>query len=108
MPEENTKHLGLSRESMLTSETSSASFAVRVEVNPPARMKPKNPRQHAAQSMTLSGDVGPRDQVVCILRRTLGVIGSLFLREWSGVALCTPFKTYVSFGKAEYDDPALI
>ena len=44
-------------------------------VNSAVRRKPKNPRQHAAFSMTVSA-VGALSQEPNILRRIAGVIGS--------------------------------
>ena len=50
---------GLSLESTLTSATDSVSSVEETLVNSPTLMKPKNPRQHAAQSMTCPMMVGP-------------------------------------------------
>ena len=94
---------GLSLESTLTSATDSVSSVEETLVNSPTRMKPKNPRQHAAQGMTSSNDEGPRDQTACNFRRRSGVMGSLLARECPGVNLRMPFRTYDNRGNDELE-----
>ena len=94
---------GLSLESTLTSATDSVSSVEETLVNSPARMKPKKPRQHAAQSMTSSNDGGPRDQTARNFRRRSGVMGSLLARECPGVNLRMPLRTYDNRGKDELE-----
>ena len=70
-----------------------------VHVNSPALKNPKNPRQHAAQSMALSGVTGLADHTLWIFLSSSGVTGSLFWRDPSGLLLWMPLRRYVSLGK---------
>ena len=96
---------------MVTSDTDSTFSQGDVQVNSPARINPKKPRQQAAQSMALSNIDGSFDHMACIRRRRDGVIGSLLPRTQSGLFLWIPLSTYDSLGKDVYagsERPTLI
>ena len=99
--EKTVKICGSHLESIVTSSADSAHSLGDCDelVNSPARRNPKNPKQKAAQSITLSNDGGELDHNVCICVNRSGVIGRCCGRCWGVDVLLIPFKTYDSLGE---------